>query len=237
MEEYNLACMIQGHEIWMEKTGEDEKTVQISLLYGHNMRIDGIADKKRFLCSYFSPDGTMHELELEPGSDRYHLTLDSKQEGYYTVYVDMGVVVWSKNDTGYFEGPKFQFKEVTYAGAFHQMAKIIIPVGNTGVFLDKPVHRILEIVPEKVCCTAGEELELTVYYEDKPLSGVEVKAVSGEMGQEMACLQTDDNGTVRFPLSVKGNWMFLARFADQTKKVSEEFDESVFISTLVLDVK
>ena len=38
MEEYNLELMILGHEIWMEKTREEKNAVQISLLFGHNMR-------------------------------------------------------------------------------------------------------------------------------------------------------------------------------------------------------
>jgi uncharacterized GH25 family protein len=237
MKEYNLALMIQGHEIWMEKTGEEEKTVQLSLLYGHQMRIDGMADKNRFLSSYFSPDGTRGELELVTDKDRHYLNLNLTTDGYYTAYADMGVVIYSKNQDGYNQGPKFQFKDVTYAGAFHQMAKIIVPVGNASEYQAKPLHGILEIVPGNVDCTVGSEIGLTVYYEDKPLSGIDIKAISGKEGKEMACIQTDGNGTVKIPLTVEGKWMFLARHADPTKKVSEEFDESVFISTLVLEAR
>lgn len=237
MEEYNLALMIQGHEIWMEKTGEEKNTAKISLLYGHNMRMDGMVDKERFLSSFFSPDGTQREIELVTDEDRYYLNVPVEKDGFYTAYADMGVVVWSKNDTGFYEGPKFQFKDITYAGAYHQMAKIIIPVGTPGAYQGRPLHGILEIVPGTVDCKVGSEIELTVYYEDKPLASVDIKAISKNEGTEMACITTDGNGVARIPISVKGAWMFLARHIDPTKKVSEEFDESVFISTLVLEAR
>lgn len=237
MKEYNLDLMIQGHEIWMEKTGEEKNTVQLSLLYGHNMRIDGIADKNRFQSSSYSPDGTRKEIELVTDNDRHYLNIEVPSEGYYSAYADMGVVIYSKNQDGFNQGPKFHFKDVTYSGAFHQMAKTIIPVGNAGEYQGKPLHGILEIVPGKVDTKVGSEIELTVYYEDKPLSGLDIKAVSGKEGKEMALIPTDANGTVKIPITVDGKWMFLARYADKTKKVSEEFDESVFISTLVLEAR
>ena len=237
MKEYNLELMIQGHEIWMEPTKEDNDSVSVDLLFGHNMRIDGIADKSRFLTTYFSPDEKQGEITLVSAEDRHYLNFNPTTEGYYSVYADMGAVIYSINDDGYNKGPKHMFKGVTYSGAFHQMAKTIVPVGNVGEFQGKPLHGILEIVPRRVLNSVGSEVELTVYYEDKPLTGVDVKAISGAEGKEMACIPTDQNGAVTIPLSAQGKWMFLARYADKTKKVSEEFDESVFISTLVLDVK
>jgi len=237
MEEYNLELMILGHEIWMEKTKEEKNTVQLSLLFGHNMRIDGIADKSRFQSFCFSPDGARREVELVTDEDRYYLNIDVAADGYYTVYVDMGAVIFSINKDGYNKGPKFKFKDVTYSGAFHQMAKFIVPIGNVDEYPQRPLHGILEIVPRKVDCKVGSETEFTVYYEDIPLSGAEIKALSGKEGKEMACVQTDEHGTVKIPITTEGNWMFLARHADPTKKVSEEFDESVFISTLVLEAR
>ena len=237
MEEYNLELMILGHEIWMEKTREEKNAVQLSLLFGHNMRMDGMADKNRFLSSYFTPEGNRGEVELVTDRDRHYLNIDVATDGYYTVYVDMGAVIFSINKDGYNRGPKFKFKDVTYSGAFHQMAKAIVPIGNVGEYPAEPLHGILEIVPRKVDCNVGNEAEFTVYYEDIPLSGIEIKALSGKEGKEMACVRTDEQGTVKIPITMEGNWMFLARHADPTKKVSEEFDESVFISTLVLEAR
>lgn len=237
MEEYNLALMIQGHEIWMESIKEENNSVSVDLLFGHNMRIDGIADKSRFITSYFSPDEKQGEIDLITAEDRHYLNFNPSTEGYYSVYADMGAVIFSINEDGYNQGPKYKFKGVTYSGAFHQMAKTIVPIGNVGEYQPKPLHGILEIVPRTVLQTVGSKVELTVYYEDKPLTGVDVKAISGAEGKEMACNPTDQNGAVTIPLSAPGKWMFLARYADKTKKVSEEFDESVFISSLVLDVK
>lgn len=48
-------------------------------------------------------------------------------------------------------------------------------------------------------------------------------------------MKTNEEGTVRGPITIDGEWMFLVRHADPTKKVTEEFDETVFVSTLVME--
>jgi uncharacterized GH25 family protein len=237
MQEYNLEKMVQGHEIWLEKSTTKDTQVTLALLYGHNMKQDGVVDKNRFSPSVYLPDGSKGEIELSSVEDRHFLSFKGEKEGYYTVFTDMGTVVYSKNQDGYNVGPKFKFKDVTYSGAFHQMAKTIVPVGNTGSFSAQPTHGILEIIPVKPDCTVGTDAEFTVYYEDKPLVSVPFKAVSKKEGKEIATVETDKDGKALIPITHDGEWMFLARYIDPTKKVSEEFDESVFISTLVLEAR
>lgn len=229
--------MIQGHEIWLEKTGMENGNVELSLIYGHNMRQDGVGDIKRLSPLVYSPDGNKSEVTFAPGEDRHFMKFNALKNGFYTAFVDMGTTVWSQTKEGYNEGPKFKFKDVVYAGAYHQMAKTVVASGNAGEYNGVPLHGILEIVPTEPFGRAGESVEMKVLYEDKPLASTEIKAVSKKEGKEMAVAKTDENGIARIPVSGDGPWMFLVRHKDSTKKVNEEFDESVFVNTLVLEVK
>jgi uncharacterized GH25 family protein len=237
MREDKLSLMVQGHEIWLEVNGFENGSAQLALMYGHNMRQDGAADIKRLSANVIDDDGKKVDCELKPGQNGSSLVFKTKKDGFYTAFVDMGATIWSKNNEGYNEGPKFKYKDVTYAGAFHQMAKYIVAVGNAGEYNSRPLHGILELIPSEPNCVVGSDAQFTVMYEDKPLVGVEVKAVSKKEGKEMALIKTDRSGAVRIPITTPGEWMFLARHVDGTKKINDEFDESVFINTLVLEAK
>jgi uncharacterized GH25 family protein len=78
---------------------------------------------------------------------------------------------------------------------------------------------------------------MQVFYEGKPLADEDVKAVSQKLGKEMALVKTDSQGIARIPISTDGEWMFLVRHKDPTKKVNDMFDESVFVSTLVMQAR
>jgi uncharacterized GH25 family protein len=237
MQESKLSMMIQGHEIWLEKNRAENGNMELSLIFGHNMRQDGVGDIKRLSPLVYLPDGTKLDVTLTPGEDRHFMKFDASKDGFYTAFVDMGTTIWSQTKEGYNEGPKFEFKDVIYAGAYHQMAKTIVAAGNTGEYQSVPLHGILEIVPKEPFGRMGEAVELVVLYEDKPLALAEVKAVSKKEGKEMAVVKTDENGSARIPVSEEGEWMFLVRHLDPTKKVNQEFDESVFVNTLVLEVR
>ena len=230
-----LTLMAQGHEMWLEKAKIEDGNVELALLYGHNMRADGTADPERITPIVYSPDGTTLEPALTSKEDHHLLTFKAEKEGHYTAIVDLASVILSQTKEGYHVGPRFKFKNVIYAGAYHQMAKRIVPIGDVGTYHGELVHGILEIVPEDIRCEVGSEVELTVYYEGKSLASAEVKAVSKNEGKEMALVTTDEKGIARVPITGEGEWMFLVRHRDPTKKVSEEYDESVFVSTLVIE--
>lgn len=234
MYENKLTMMIQGHEIWLEDSKAEKGGPELALVYGHNMRQDGVASRERLKAFAYNPDGTRSELDPIPDNNRYLLKLNVQKGGYYTAVVDLGSIILSQTKEGYEIGPRSQFKDVIYAGAFHQMAKYIYSAGSDGEFHDKVVHGILEIVPGKPRCQAGQDIELQVFYEGKPLASAEIKAVSKQEGKEMALVKTDEQGSAHVPVTVPGDWMFLVRHRDSSKKASEEFDESVFISTLVM---
>ena len=237
MTDNKMFLMIRGHEIWLEESVGENGDVVLSLVYGHNMHQDGMADSKRLSASVYSEDGSNRELEIIPSGDRHLLKFKADRDGYHTVVADMGSIVFSQTKDGYETGPKSQFKDVIYAGAFHQMAKIIVATGRTGRFEGKLEHGILEIVPKESLCAVGQEIELQVFYEGKPLAGEEVKAVSKKTGKEMALVRTDEKGIARIKITEEGDWMFLVRHRDATKKVADAFDESVFVSTLVMEAK
>ncbi len=230
-----LGLMARGHEIWLEKREIADGNVELALLYGHNMRADGLVDQERVTPIVYSPDGKRLNPQLTAREDHYILTFQAEKGGYYTVIADLSSVVLSQTEEGYQVGPKFKFKDVIYAGAYHQMAKRIVKIGDAGSYHGELVHGILEIVPEKIECEVGSEVELTVYYEGERLSSVEVKVVPKKRGEALDMVTTDGNGIAKIPITEVGEWMFLVRHRDPTKRVSEEYDESVFVSTLVLE--
>jgi uncharacterized GH25 family protein len=123
MRESKLSLMVHGHEIWLEKTGAENGNMELSLVFGHNMRQDGVGDVKRLSPLVYLPDGNKLDVSLTPGQDRHTMKFNASRDGFYTAFVDMGTTIWSQTNEGYNEGPKFKFKDVIYAGAYHQMAK------------------------------------------------------------------------------------------------------------------
>jgi len=237
MQESKMELMMQGHEIWLETSKADGKEIELALMYGHNMRQDGIADARRLKAFNYPPDGSKLDLAIIPDEKRYLLRFNADAEGSYAVIVDMESTILCKTKDGNKRGPRSQFKDVTYAGAFHQMAKILCPVGGNGNYSGQVVHGILETVPSKPWCQVGQASEMQVFYEGKPLAFAEVKAVSQKTGKEMALVKADDQGKVSIPVTIDGEWMYLVRHKDPSKKVNDMFDESVFVSTLVMLTK
>jgi len=75
---------------------------------------------------------------------------------------------------------------------------------------------------------------MQVFYEGKPLPGEEIKAISKIEGKVMTLVKTNEQGVARIPVTRDAEWMLLVRHRDPAKKVSEKFDETVFVSTLVM---
>jgi len=237
MKDHKLSLMAIGHEIWLGDVKTEDVGAELALSYGHNMKQDGSLDPERITPLVYTPTGTTQTPSLNPKDDHYQIRFSADDDGYYTAVVDLSTVVISKTDEGRQIGPRHQFKNVTYAGAFHQMAKRVIPIGEAGQFDGGLVHGILEIVPNEPMMAVGGEAELKVYYEGQPLLAAEVKAVSQKEGKDIWIMKTDEEGVARGPITTDGEWMFLVRHVDPTKKVSEEFDETVFVSTLVVEAR
>ena len=232
-----MGLMAKGHEIWLEKHGIEGNKIDLAIVYGHNMRQDGVRDVTRLMPFVYSPDGSRFASLLIRGDDKHLLRFTADQNGYYTAIADYGSIIISQTKGEYELGPRSMFKDVIYAGAFHQMARIIVPVGSTGKFKGWLVHGILEIVPKVAYCQLGQNIELQVFYKGKPLAWEDVKAISKIEGKEMASVKTDEQGIARIPILTEGECMFLVRHPDPTKNVNEAFDESIFVTTLVMEAK
>ena len=75
MQESKMELMMQGHEIWLEKSKAEGEELELALVYGHNMCQDGIADAKRLKAFNYHPDGSKSDLAVIPYEKRHLLRL------------------------------------------------------------------------------------------------------------------------------------------------------------------
>lgn len=71
-----------------------------------------------------------------------------------------------------------------------------------------PIARNTEIVPKEPFCRAGQEIELSVLYEEKPLASADIKAVSKKEGRRLDPPERTRMGWQGFP----STWMADACF-------------------------
>jgi uncharacterized GH25 family protein len=233
----DLTRIMGGHEIWLGEARLNGDQAEVALIYGDNMRPDGSLDPKRINPTIYKPDGSTLKPAVSSEKDKHRLTFPCAGDGCYTAIVDLVPVIITQDKEGYHIGPKYQFKNVTYSGAIIQMAKRILLVGEARPEPKEPVHGILAIVPRKLGFSLGEDAEIRVFYEGKPLAGADVKAVSEKEGKLMADTKTDDQGWAKIPLTVAGDWMLKVLHRDPTKKVNDEFDTTNFVTTLVIEAR
>ncbi|OPX61836.1 MULTISPECIES: DUF4198 domain-containing protein [unclassified Methanoregula] len=231
-----MVLMVFGHEIWLENVKGRGTGTGIRLMYGHNMKTDGNVDAKRISSVVYGPGRRKILPAIKADTDHHLVTFTGEKAGYYIPVVDLSPLVISKTKKDeYKQGSRKMYKDIVYAGAFHQMAKKIVPVGEVGRYTPRHVHGILDLIPERPVLTKGTNISMTLLYEGKPVKGVTVKAISKEEGKEMAAGITDAKGIVKFPVTKNGTWMFIARHNDPSKAVADEYDETVFVSTLVME--
>ena len=72
-QESKMELMMQGHEIWQEKSKTEGEDVEFGVVYGQNMRQDGIADAKRLKAFNYHPDGSKSDLAVIPDEKRHPL--------------------------------------------------------------------------------------------------------------------------------------------------------------------
>lgn len=235
-ESADLTRMMDGHEIWLGDVQMDDGQAELALFYGDKMRPDGIPDSRRLSSIVYRPDSRTIKPSISSEKDRHILRFSCEGDGCYTVLVDLAPLIFTQTKDGWHAGPKSQFKDVLRSHVIRQMAKRILPFGDGKLVQNEPPHGILEIVPSEIKAVNGGVAGLRVFYEGRPLGGVEMSAVSGKLGKEMVHIETDEQGRAGIPLTVEGDWMFRAVHRDPTKKVQEEFDRAVFVSTLVIEV-
>lgn len=227
--------MVGGHEIYLESASVKNNEADMILGYGHNMRLDGRPDARLVTVTVYTPDKKKLTPVLDTKEEYHEIKFCCKEPGYYTTIVDLSPMVYSNTmKEGFKEGPKNMYRDVVYAGAWHQMAKTILAAGNAAKYVPEHLHGILDIVPKEASLVNGKDIELALFYEGKPLAGSEIKAVSKDTGKEMALVTTDQDGIARIPIICNGEWMFLSRHRDPSKAVEDKYDEAVFVTTLVM---
>jgi len=170
-----LSRMVQGHEIWLENPTVKEGEITVELSYGNNMVTDGVPPEHMVNPVVYSPNGSRFKPQALKGEDCYIIHFPAHIEGNYTLLVDSSAV-WNKNPEGWAMGPKFKFKDVTYSGSYHQMAKKIVPVGKVNGLGVAMVHGILELIPEDTSLVLDKTFMVQVLYEGRPLANESFKA-------------------------------------------------------------
>src|SRR5882762_2387763 len=98
---------------------------------------------------------------------------------------------------------------------YTRYAKVLVQVGEkTDDTYKKKAGLRLEIIPEKNPYTlrTGDHLQCRVWYEGKPSPHALVKVWSRlNRTTFLQTMYTEDDGTIRFPVSTKGGWMVSTR--------------------------
>jgi uncharacterized GH25 family protein len=227
-----LSKVYYGHEMWIDTPSSTESTVSCHLRYGHNMSVDGVAPKSYVNTIVYTPDGKRLKADETEEKDGYLLSCPRFGDGDYSFYVDSSSV-WCHDANNKWEMcPKSKMKGATYSGAFNLVAKKIIPLNNGQKFV--PVsHSALEILPETRGIKVGDNVEFKINYEGGPLSGSTIKAYCKDANKDVMVDIVDGKATV--PIDHAGTYMFLVRHRDETKKIDGVFDETIFVTTLVME--
>lgn len=224
-----------GQEIWLEKSRVIGNVVDLAIFYGHDMHTGGVPEVEKITPFVYSPDGETLIPSVMLKKDRYILNFRMAKRGHYIVIVDFAPVIFSQIRGNAVKSLKYSPHDILYSGSFRQTAKIIVSTDDAGDYLGRPVHGALEIVPKTCRLKMGGEIELSVFYEGEKLPLAEIKAVSKKDGRKATVVKTDENGIARIPITCEGEWLFLARHRDRKRSMENEYDESVFINTLVMD--
>jgi len=111
---------------------------------------------------------------------------------------------------------------------YSKYPKTIIQVGNK---LDetptKPLNLPIEIVPQvnPYGLTLGDDLEVTVLFQGKPLSDVEIAWSYPGLGEEFAgSKRTDSSGNAAIPLSKVGPYVIRLTHMEWVKKPTHEWE-------------
>lgn len=227
-----LSKVYYGHEMWIDTPSFTESIVSCHLRYGHNMSVDGVAPKSYVNPIVYAPDGKRLKADETEETDGYLLSCPMCGDGDYSFYVDSSSV-WCHDANNKWEMcPKSKMKGATYSGAFNLIAKKIVSTSN-GKNSVPVSHSTLEILPDTRRINVGDRLGMMVTYEGKRLDGLQIKAYCRDVKEEIMADIID--GKASIPIDHAGTYMFLMRHRDETKKIDDMFDETIFVTTLVME--
>ena len=227
-----LSKVYYGHEMWIDTPSSIENIVSCHLRYGHNMSVDGVPPKSYVNSIVYTPDGKRLKADETEEKDGYLLSCPKSVDGDYSFYIDSSSVWCHDANNKWAMCPKSKMEGASYSGAFNLVAKKIVSTSNGQEFV--PVsHSTLEILPRARGIMAGKKAEFKIIYEGRPLSGSEIKAYCRDTNKDVMVDIVD--GKAMVPIDHAGTYMFLVRHRDGTKRIDDVFDETVFVTTLVME--
>ena len=233
--ERSFSRMIYGHEMWIEGLKLENGIYYLYGLYGHKLVPD-----KPMPTDYANPvlydddkrvEDPYRDIVKEPSG--WEFSFDDKGANVYTFYID-SCSTWVTDDEGWHRGCKRDFDKVTYSGSFHMTAKRIISKNKKDV--GDVRHAELELVPKEATLYKGKKGEIEISYNGKPLANQKV-VVYCRGWEDLCTMKTDSDGVLRFDVTDKGTYIFITKYTDESKSVSDEFDETVYSSTLTMEAE
>jgi uncharacterized GH25 family protein len=220
-----FALVSPDEECWL---GPDKfhyaigEEMKIDFLTGENF-VDGFWDEKKNkaeVVKWLSVSG-VKDLSKEAILRDNHLKLKALQEGTQMVVMETNTLSrnWEAGklksyleDNGLHDpGKNTTILDEPAREEYTRYAKLLVQVGErTDDMYKKKAGLRLEIIPEKNPYTlrTGDHLQCRVLYEGKPIPHTLVKVWSRlNRTTFLQNMYTEDDGTVRFPVSTKGGWM------------------------------
>jgi uncharacterized GH25 family protein len=229
----SFARQAYGHEIWLGDVFREDDEICVYGLYGHKMVPDKPMPTDYAQPILYGDEGRLENPYREIVKDPHGWKFSFEDTGaeVYTLYVDSNST-WVTDESGWHRGVKRDFSETKYSGAFNMVAKRII--SKDGKNPGSVNHATLDIMPETAKLTVGQDAVMKVVYEGKPLPDYKVLCYcNGNDAVEF--FNTDSEGVLRYPVKLKGTYIFIVKYTDENKKVDDEFDETAFTITLTME--
>ena len=226
----SMSMVIRGHEMWLQEPLREGDRYSAELRFGHNMEPDGSAPDDYVHPTVIDCDGNSVETRFERIDQGHRICFRDTGRAPYTLYNESVPVIWNIIKGGAWKaGLKRDFSDVESSSAFQMYAKVILSDGEPSA----TEQAVLEIVPDTGRLKVGTDAGFAVLYEGRPLAGQDLKFFCKSTG-ETRMIRTDDGGRAVLSVTDPGDWMVLMRYRDESKSSEDEFDDSVFIMTLVM---
>ena len=222
--------IVRGYQIWLEHNMRHllvGQPIECNLLFGHNMKVDGIADVDNVKAIVFDSANKKHDMVVETGDNCLIARFTPEDDGNHTVAVEYD------------------------AGIYSQFAKIILPVrwvpypgtregikvipGHVRKEYNLETGQKLEIIPlEFRHFHVGHDITLKILYEGRVLQDAMIIADNSGLEGKIIEKKTDSEGKATLKFEKEGNWFFKVRHSDPEKGAKDQYDEKVITSVLTV---
>ena len=190
-------------EFWDLGRHKVEKLEMHPGVLAKNLLKDIKATKGNNLTYKFDQEGT-HVLTLE--SNEAFIELDGKKFNAYLEEDGIENILEERKKSGQLDNPSKEY--------YKRFAKLIVQAGTTtDDTYRKRIGFRYEIIPltNPYTLKTGDYLECRVLWEDKPAAHTMVKVWS-HVGNRtfVQNIYSEDDGTIKFPISTRGPWMVSA---------------------------